>query len=98
VEEPMRAAPRALAVALVLFAKAASSQTRPDEDALFGGPPDAGVPPPTSVPKASAEAPPHPASSSRDEDELSSSKEGNAFEAGRVRDKPLQVGGQFYLR
>jgi hypothetical protein len=87
-------------------------QTRPNEEEMFGGSstPDAGTP----APKAPAESPsPNsettrtgepgaptaaPGAAATEDARLTAPSAQNAFEAGRVRDNPLQIGGLFYIR
>ncbi|MGZ5958208.1 MAG: hypothetical protein ACXWLI_07310 [Myxococcaceae bacterium] len=91
-------------LAAVVLSLAARAQ-RPDEDALFGGTPDAGTPaPPPSAAVRPGGAPDTgagpgllrgPAQESRGLDTAPSS---DAFAAGRVQEDPLRIGGLFYTR
>ncbi len=80
-----------VALALSLLARA---QGRPDEDALFGGVPDAGAPAPREGRTGTG-----PAGAAADESRgLESTPSSDAFASGRVKEDPLKIGGLFYTR
>src|SRR5690554_3400883 len=97
----------ALAAALTCLPSAA--QSRPDEDAMFGGAPESETPSeatPTAPSSTNASAPPAqpPAveqsgrEETRDEQALSGTTSQEAFGSEEHVDDPLKIGGQFYLR
>ena len=85
-------------VAAVLVSLAARAQ-RPDENALFGGAPDAG----TSPERPSEESifgggPPDAGGAGVETRGLDQAPSSDAFATGRVKEDPLKIGGLFYTR
>ncbi len=86
---------------LGLVAGSAFAQSRPDEDALFGAPADAGTPAP-AVPSAplipSAGQTPDRNSAAGEQQILTGAPAQDAFAAGLVKEDALKIGGQLYIR
>ncbi len=95
---------RAAALLLGLLAGNALAQGRPDEEALFGAPPDAGTPgAPTLAPSGpplipSAGPAPDRTSAAGEQQILTGAPAQDAFAAGLVKEDALKIGGQFYVR
>jgi hypothetical protein len=92
---------RVTALLLGLVTAPASAQSRPDEEALFGAPPDAGTvtapaPTPPLIPSAGAAS--DRTSAAGEQEILTSSPAADAFASGLVKEDALKIGGQFYLR
>jgi hypothetical protein len=91
---------RATALLLGLVASSALAQGRPDEDALFGAPPDAGTPAPATaaqtplIPGAPADR----STAAGEQQILTASPAQDAFASGLVKEDALKIGGQFYIR
>ncbi|KFE71806.1 hypothetical protein [Hyalangium minutum] len=99
----------AAALAAALSCLPAAAQSRPDEDAMFGGSSESETPAgatPTAPSSTNASAPPAqpPAveqsgrEETRDEQALSGTSSQEAFGSEEHVDDPLKIGGQFYLR
>jgi hypothetical protein len=89
---------RATALLLGLVAGSVVAQERPDENALFGAPPDAGTAAstPALIPSA---APSEDRSTTAGEQRiLTAAPAQDAFAAGLVKEDALKIGGQFYQR
>ncbi len=92
---------RAAALLLGLVASSAQAQGRPDEDVLFGAPPDAGVPvpvPPLGNQPLIPSAAPDRSSSTGEQQILTGPPAQDAFAAGLVKEDALKIGGMFYIR
>jgi len=91
---------RAAALLLGLAACTAWAQGRPDEEALFGAPPDAGTPaaaaPAPLIPSAGPA--PDRNSAAGEQQILTGAPAQDAFAAGLVKEDALKIGGQFYIR
>jgi hypothetical protein len=90
---------RATALLLGLVASSALAQGRPDEDALFGAPPDAGMPAPAAAQTPLIPGAPADRSTAAGEQQiLTASPAQDAFASGLVKEDALKIGGQFYIR
>jgi hypothetical protein len=92
---------RATALLAGLIASSVFAQGRPDENALFGAPPDAGTPaPPASSPSLipSAGAPVDRGTAAGEQEILTGAPAQDAFAAGLVKEDALKIGGQLYMR
>ena len=91
---------RAAAILLGLAACTVWAQGRPDEEALFGAPPDAGAPaaaaPAPLIPSAGPA--PDRNSAAGEQQILTGAPAQDAFAAGLVKEDALRIGGQFYIR
>jgi hypothetical protein len=92
---------RVTALLLGLVATPVSAQGRPDEDVLFGAPPDAGTPAPPAAGAPlipSAGPTPDRTSAAGEQQILTGPPAADAFASGLVKEDALKIGGQFYLR
>ena len=95
---------RQAALLLGLVASSVRAQGRPDEDALFGAPADAGVPgataPTLPSPPLIPSAGPTPDrdSAAGEQQILTGPPAQDAFASGLVKEDALKIGGMFYLR
>jgi hypothetical protein len=92
---------RATALLLGLVASSVFAQGRPDENALFGAPPDAGTaapaaPSPSLIPSAAPSVDRNTAAG--EQQILTGDPAQDAFAAGLVKEDALKIGGQFYQR
>jgi hypothetical protein len=95
---------RATALLLGLVASSVFAQGRPEENALFGAPPDGGTGASTvavpAVPDLIPGAPPtadH-TTAAGEQQILTGAPAQDAFAAGLVKEDALKIGGQFYIR
>ncbi|MGO8970418.1 MAG: hypothetical protein ACLQDQ_12690 [Myxococcaceae bacterium] len=92
---------RAAVLLLGLVARTVLAQGRPDEDALFGAPADAGTPTPAlpSQPLIPSAGQPLDRNTPAGEQQiLTAAPAQDAFTAGLVKEDALKIGGQFYMR
>jgi hypothetical protein len=96
---------RATALLLGLVASSVFAQGRPDENTLFGAPPDAGTPAPAPsspplIPGAGTSGAPSADrnTAAGEQQILTGAPAQDAFAAGLVKEDALKIGGQFYLR
>ena len=76
--------------------RSATPAARPHEDELFGGTPSTA--PSGSAGRRPPKTPPALPGAEAEQDRLMAPSATNAFDSGRVRDNPLQIGGLFYVR